>query len=121
MPQSLLAEQSGQAFVRLTYTRPQLSSRTGRPDGFEAIQDYRSSDVITKYEGIWNDDTQTLTEQIAFPIGSVNLVFINDEALTPGSATPITASREGKLHEVPCPRVVNALHSCYELTVTRGH
>jgi hypothetical protein len=111
---------SGQTFVRLTYTRPPLSSRTGRPDGFEIIQDYKSSDVVTKYEGIWNEDSQTLTEQIAFPVGSVNLIFVVDEALTPGSVTPISASREGRLHEVPCPRVVNAMRACYELTVTKG-
>jgi hypothetical protein len=120
-PSPLLTEQSGSAFVRLIYTRPPLTSRNGRPDGFEVIEDYRSSDVITKYEGIWNDDTQTLTDQIALPVGSVNLVFINDESLTPGSVTPITASREGRLREVACPRVVNALHACYELTVTKGH
>jgi hypothetical protein len=112
---------SPQTYVRLSYTRPALSTRTGRPDGFEVIHDYRSSDVVTKYDGIWNEDTQTLTDQIAFPVGSVNLVFVVDPALTPGSVTPITASREGRLHEVPCPRAVNTMRACYELTVTRGH
>jgi hypothetical protein len=102
---------SPQTYVRLFYTRPALSTRTGRPDGFEIIRDYRSSDVVTKYDGIWNEDTQTLTDQVAFPIGSVNLIFV----------TPITASREGRLHEVPCPQVVNTMRACYELTVTRGH
>jgi hypothetical protein len=114
-------DSSPQTYVRLLYTRPALSTRTGRPDGFEVIHDYRSSDVITKYEGIWSEDTQTLTDQIAFPVGSVNLIFVVDPALTPGSVTPITASREGRLHEVPCPSVVNSMRACYELTVTKGH
>jgi hypothetical protein len=116
-----LADEGGTTLVRLLYTRPASLGRTGRPSGFGVIANYESSDVIHEYDGTWDDETMTLSDQISFVIGSRNLVYVVDAAVPPGLPTEISAGREGRLRRIPCTPAVTTVQVCYVLEVVRGH
>jgi hypothetical protein len=71
-----------------------------------------------EYPGQWRDDTQTLSASVPVRLRAENLLYVEDDALTPGAATDVKANR-GALKEVACPDNVDALNTCLLLQVLR--